>query len=143
MNFHFPMPMGAVGLFIPLAIFIRLWAGRLDRQRIAEHIEKSGGEVSDITWNPFGKGWFGTKNERIYEVTYRTRSGRKVEATCKTSMFSGVYWTSEAPPGDSEEAAGFEGESAQPEAIECPQCGATIPPNRTRCAKCGWSYKDR
>ncbi|MCL2348423.1 MAG: hypothetical protein FWC50_09200 [Planctomycetaceae bacterium] len=44
-------------------------------------------------WSPFGKGWLGEKDSRIYELTYEDAEGNLHEATCKTSMLSGVYFT--------------------------------------------------
>jgi hypothetical protein len=44
------------------------------------------------SWAPFGKGWFGEKNDRIYEVVYYDARGDQHWATCKTSLLSGVYW---------------------------------------------------
>ncbi len=70
-----------------------LLAMRLDRDRIADHIHQRGGRVVSITWAPFGKGWFGEKNARIYEVVYYDADGEQHFATCKTSMWAGVYWT--------------------------------------------------
>jgi hypothetical protein len=121
-------------IVIPVMIAIRLFAGHFDRERIREHVERSGGKVLDITWNPFGRGWFGSRYERIYEVRYRGRHGRTVEATCKTSMFSGVYWTGDSAPAD------FDDRSDE---TRCLRCGSTIQPGNARCPKCGWSYKDR
>ena len=76
-----------------IAICIRLVAGSTDRGRIASYIEQKGGRVVSISWAPFGRGWFGEKNARIYEVVYYDTDGRQHMATCKTSMFGGVYWT--------------------------------------------------
>ena len=83
-------------LAIALAIALRLAVDRLDRNRIRADVERTGGQVLDISWNPFGPGWFGSR-ERIYDVSYRTLQGATVNATCKTSMFSGVYWTQQTP----------------------------------------------
>jgi len=30
---------------------------------------------------------------------------------------------------------------AAAESIECPSCGETIPPDKSACSKCGWSYE--
>ena len=80
-------------LFLLLALVIRLIAGSTDRGRIASYVERKGGRVVSITWAPFGTGWFGEKNARIYEVVYYDSGGRQHMATCKTSLFAGVYWT--------------------------------------------------
>jgi len=79
--------------FIVLAVLIRLAAGSTDDGRIRENIEEQGGKVRSIDWSPFGRGWFGSKNERIYEVVYEDALGKVHQAYCKTSMFSGVYWS--------------------------------------------------
>jgi hypothetical protein len=86
-------------IFVILAAFvINVAVGRLDHQRIREHVEAGGGEVLAIVWKRFRKGWFGSGNQRIYDVTYRTRNGKTFTAMCKTAMFAGVYWTGNVPP---------------------------------------------
>ncbi|MDB6025266.1 MAG: hypothetical protein JWM68_1489 [Verrucomicrobiales bacterium] len=83
-------------IFVPLvglAVVIRLMAGNQDDARIRQEIERKGGSVIKILWNPLGPGWFGDKNNRLYEVTYRDRNGQTIVANCKTNMFSGVYWS--------------------------------------------------
>ena len=75
----------------------------VDKNRIKDEIEAKGGRVISIRWNPFARGWFFEKNERHYDVTYTDRSGATVSTTCKTSLFTGVYWSEgprleEAPP---------------------------------------------
>ncbi|MBI5820615.1 MAG: zinc ribbon domain-containing protein [Verrucomicrobia bacterium] len=121
--------LGAFGLWLG----IRLIKDRLDRSRIADYVEQGGGSVVRIAWNPLGRGWFGERGDRIYEVTYRTRKGKTVTATCKTSMFSGVYWTGGPAPSV----------EPPPESIQCLSCGTSIPESRERCPKCGWSYEQR
>jgi hypothetical protein len=78
-----------------LVVGIALWIGSMsmDKNRIAAYVEERGGRIVSIDWAPFGKGWFGEKNDRIYEVVYYDREGNQHWATCKTSLFSGVYWT--------------------------------------------------
>ncbi len=116
------------------AIAWRIFMGRLDRARIGNEVARFGGTVLSVTWNPFGRGWFGERSDRIYEVLYQTRSGSTVTATCKTSMTTGVYWSSDYP------ISGFAQEKQ--EATGCLSCGATISADHTRCPKCGWSYKN-
>lgn len=131
---------GIIATVIIAVIGIRILADRLDRQRIRDHVEDSGGKVLGISWNLFGRGWFGSRNERIYEVSYRAKNGRTVEATCKTSMLSGVYWTSDSAPADFMDRP--EASDACQEPTRCLACGSTIPAKKSRCSKCGWSYKD-
>jgi hypothetical protein len=65
----------------------------LDKTRIRDYIQERGGRVVSISWAPFGKGWFGEKEERIYEVVYYDKVGTQHFATATTSLLTGVYWT--------------------------------------------------
>lgn len=78
---------------IILALVFRLAAGGMDGDRVGQYVRSQGGELLEKHWSPFGRGWFGEKNDRIYEIRYRDRDGNTHEATVKTSMFSGVYFT--------------------------------------------------
>ncbi len=110
---------------------LRLIKDRLDRTRITDYVKESDGTIIRISWSPLGRGWFGEKSDRIYEVTYRTSKGKTVTSTCKTSMFTGVYWTDGPAPVAKPE----------PQTIQCLSCGTTIPKRRESCPKCGWSYE--
>lgn len=44
-------------------------------------------------WAPFGKGWFGARQDRIDSVQYVDREGAIHRVTVKTSLFGGVYVT--------------------------------------------------
>jgi hypothetical protein len=78
---------------IVVIVVIRVMAGRMDRDRIEQYILGRGGRVMEITWAPLGRGWFGSDNDRIYEIRYRDNVGDEHLAHCKTSMWSGVYLT--------------------------------------------------
>ena len=84
-------------LLLPLLMVLAIggwwFISRLDDGRIKDYIQQRGGRVVSIHWAPFGKGWFGEKNDRIYEVVYYDEKGDQHFATCKTSMTGGVYWT--------------------------------------------------
>ncbi|HTE05286.1 MAG TPA: hypothetical protein VK824_03745 [Planctomycetota bacterium] len=88
-------------LFVPIVLAavlaVRLLADRLDRRRIRDDVAARGGEVLEITWTPFGRGWFGEKSDRIYRVSWHDGARKPHESFCKTSLFTGVYWTEEAP----------------------------------------------
>lgn len=86
-------PVALVLFAIAIAVVIRLIAGSMDGDRIANYVRERGGKLRKKHWAPFGKGWFGEKNDRIYEVEYENRDGEIRRATVKTSMFSGVYLT--------------------------------------------------
>lgn len=81
-----------LGGMVALVLALRLAADRLDRARIRRFVEARGGTVVDIAWQPFGRGWFGEKGERVYAVTFTDDAGRRQEARFKTSLWSGV-WT--------------------------------------------------
>lgn len=108
-------------LFLGLAV--RLIAGALDGDRIDDYARDRGWDVRRKSWRPFGPGWFGEKNARIYEIEYIDREGHRRLAHVKTSMFSGVYITDDritehaehAPdsePGETASAAALEAENA-------------------------------
>ena len=80
---------------IVVAIFVRLIAGSFDGDRVEQYIRGIGGELIDRSWDPFGPGWFGEKDSRIYEIVYRDRDGRTHRAHVKTSMMNGVYLTND------------------------------------------------
>ncbi|HEY1120899.1 MAG TPA: hypothetical protein VGE67_04845 [Haloferula sp.] len=80
---------------IGFVVTIRLVAGSFDGERVEAYVRNMGGELLDKSWDPFGPGWFGEKNSRIYEIVYRDRSGRVHRAHVKTSMMSGVYLTND------------------------------------------------
>ena len=84
-------------LFVAIAVVVRLTAGSLDGPRIDAYIRKRGGRVISKRWTPFGRGWFGERSDRIYEVVYEGRDGERRRATVKTSMWTGVYLTDDAP----------------------------------------------
>src|SRR6266478_350007 len=83
----------AIVAFITIGIVIWVGSMSMDKDRITAYIQERGGRIVSVNWAPFGKGWFGNKNDRIYEVVYHDAEGRQHWATCKTSLFSGVYWT--------------------------------------------------
>lgn len=88
-----PAAFALIFIAIVVSIIIRLFAGGMDSDRVGEYIRSQGGELLDSKWSPFGRGWFGEKNDRIYEVRYRDHLGNVREATVKTSLLSGVYFT--------------------------------------------------
>ena len=70
---------------IALAIIFRLVAGSFDGERVENYVRDMGCELIDKSWDPFGPGWFGEKDSRIYEIVYRDREGRVHRAHVKTS----------------------------------------------------------
>ncbi len=84
---------GAIFLaFIAFAILFTIVGRFMDTDRVNQHVEERGGRLLEKRWTPFGKGWYGDNN-RIYTVRYVDRDGNEHQATCKTNLFSGVYWT--------------------------------------------------
>lgn len=86
-------PLIIIPLAIAVAIACRLIAGNMDSGRIEEYIQSKGGKLLSKHWTLFGNGWAGTKNARIYEITYKDKIGNLHSATVKTNMLSGVYFT--------------------------------------------------
>lgn len=91
---------GGVGILIVLvvllAVVIRLVAGGMDRDRVGDYIRSRGGKVLSQDWEPFGPGWWGEKDSRIYRVRYADAEGNVHQAACKTSFWSGVYFTEDS-----------------------------------------------
>lgn len=83
---------------IGVAIFFRLMAGSLDKERIEQYLRSRGYEPLEITWEPFGRGFWGEKNDRIYFVRYRDAEGNLCRAWCKTNLWGGVYLSDDDPP---------------------------------------------
>lgn len=93
---YFCMELAGYLFLILLAVLIaRLMAGSMDKGRVHEYVASRGGRLLDQRWTPFGSGWFGEKNARIYQVVYEDTEGNRHRATVKTSMLSGVYLTND------------------------------------------------
>ena len=86
-----------VVIFLGFVLLIRLTAGSQDHERIRRHLQERGYEPLDVVWEPFGRGWWGEKNDRIYSVRYRDPDGNEHQAWCKTSMWGGVFLSEDAP----------------------------------------------
>jgi hypothetical protein len=135
-----------VGFLALVIIFAFVLTPKFDRDRIRENIEGHGGKVIEIL-----KIWqWGNRYDRAYDVSYTTARGKHINATCRTSMWRGVYWVNDRPPGlfsDQSEADVpsmnyvAEEPSGSAEPIQCLGCGAMIPASKVRCPQCGWSYK--
>ncbi len=97
-------PIGILLAVVAIAIVFRLLAGSMDGDRIERYVQERGGTLRAKSWAPFGKGWVGEKNDRIYEIEYATDSGEIRRATVKTSMLSGVYFTDDRPVGRASES---------------------------------------
>ena len=80
-------------ILVIIVVVVRLLAGWVDEDRVHSYIAERGGRFLSSTWAPFGKGWAGERNNRIYEVRYLDRDGNEHCAQCKTSMGAGVYFT--------------------------------------------------
>ena len=87
---------------ICVAVVIRLLAGSFDGERVEQYIRAMGGELVDRSWDPFGPGWFGEKDSRIYQIVYRDRDGLLHRAHVKTSLMTGVYLTNDQLIDDAE-----------------------------------------
>lgn len=124
---------------LTLTLICRLIADRLDRERIQRELRLAGCEVLNISWAPFGRGWSGEESSRIYDVRYRTADGRQISANCKTSLFSGVYWSAGAPPtryGDERPPSADPAVGSEP-GVSCPRCGRTCSDGAKFCSYCG------
>lgn len=133
---------------LPFAVPILVWmgvrlTGRLqDGRRIAAHLQANGCEALRIN---------GTRlpdlqrGERGYRVSFQNRRGQSAEGTCAVSLLGGVRWTSHAMGfelvDDNGEAISSSLETLEEESV-CLTCGGVIPARKSRCPRCGWSYRD-
>jgi len=68
-------------------------AGAFDGDRMESYVREQGWELVDKSWDPFGPGWFGEQNARVYQIVYKDQHDALHRAHVKTSMLSGVYLT--------------------------------------------------
>lgn len=88
-----------MSLIFAFVIISRFVAGRQDSKRISNYIRQRGGRLISQVWAPFGTGWQGSEDSRIYEIVYTDRNGMRRNATVKTSMWGGVYFTGDDAVG--------------------------------------------
>ena len=82
-------------IFIPVALG-SWWLSRLwDIDRIRTYGQERGWRFEEISYRFFGPGWFGEKEERFYAVRYVDEKGAVHAASCKTSIYTGVYFTND------------------------------------------------
>lgn len=74
------------------AIGLRVALHYIDKKRVEAAARNRGLRDPKVRWAPFAPGWFFEKGERNYSVTFRDADGNPAKVTCKTSMFTGVYW---------------------------------------------------
>lgn len=110
------------------AVVVRVVLHFVDKNRIQREIESRGGRVVSIAWNPFARGWFFEKNERHYQVTYVDRTGTAVSTTCKTSLFTGVYWAEGPSVTEKPRIASR---------LHCARCGYSLEADWQSCPHCG------
>lgn len=119
---------------VGFAIIVRIITGYIDKESIRGEIRRSLGRVISIKWNPFRTGWAGENGERMYQVRWVDSAGNVMDATAKTSLFTGVYWTSESVPT-------FAPAAKPVTKLTCLACAAPIPDDSSKCPACGWSYE--
>ena len=76
-------------LAIGAGLGIRVVMHFVDKSRIKDEVESSGGRIISIRWNPFGRGWFLEKNERHYFVVNTDRSGATVPQLVRPASSQG------------------------------------------------------
>jgi hypothetical protein len=118
------------GVFIVFAIGIRILCHFLDKDRIKSEIEQRGGSVIEIYWFPFARGWWAEKGERHYRVIFQDNTGRSIQTQCKSSLFTGVYWS-----GEENVIFSLPNDAARTQS--CHQCSHPLQSDWSFCPKCG------
>jgi hypothetical protein len=77
---------------IPICYYL-LYAGKLDRQRIADDANKKGWKIKSIIYSPLALGLFGRSEERLYRVVVFNKDGKRMTKVCKTCLMKGVFWS--------------------------------------------------
>ena len=77
---------------ISVLVAIRICLHFVDKSRIDRASKDNGWRDINIKWSPFAPGWFFEKGERHYRVAFTDEQGQQRERTCKTSIFTGVFW---------------------------------------------------
>jgi hypothetical protein len=91
-----PFPIAAVVLLVlAVTVGLRVVAGMLDGDRIRDYLRERNCALRSRQWQPFGQGWFGESTSRIYSVEYEDGHGYSRQATVKTSMWTGVFFTND------------------------------------------------
>ncbi len=98
-------PVYIFGGLILLIIAIRLMAGTIDGARVERYMDERGWTLVERRWEPFGPGWTGERDSRIYRIAYRDEHGRLHRAHVKTALFSGVYLTDDRIAAENESPA--------------------------------------
>ncbi len=88
-------PILIIPVVIIVALVIRVIAGSFDADRVHMYVKSRGWKLIDQSWDPFGPGWFGEQDARIYAIIYEDQDGNRHKAHVKTSVFSGVYLTND------------------------------------------------
>lgn len=134
----FAVFVGASGLLVILALAAvalvgRLIAGAMDKRRFQKYAAIRGWKMLHLAWEPFGRGWFGEKSDRIYEVTYQAPDGAVYIAWMKTSLFSGIYVSDTALLDPGENVAM---KKSFLTTADCPRCGTSLDPGVAICPTC-------
>ncbi|MGX8794829.1 hypothetical protein ACR6HW_01865 [Fusibacter sp. JL298sf-3] len=83
----FGVAIGFAGVYLVLSI-------SRDKKRIRRHFIHKGYESIEIEWAPFGPGFLGDSDNRIYHVGY-TEEGVYHSKYVKTNLGAAVYYTDE------------------------------------------------
>jgi hypothetical protein len=78
------------------SIAFGLAAGDMDRERLRRHLEERGAKLLEARWTPFGPGWRGNRDSRLYEIRYLDQDRIEHHAFCKTNLWSGIYLKDDA-----------------------------------------------
>ena len=82
----------AIGLIIAIVSI----ANVMNKKHIKKSIEGKGGKVLSIKLELLPKGGLFERNETYYTVKFINSKGKQIEAMCKTSMSTGVFWSDDS-----------------------------------------------
>jgi len=79
------------GILLATIVWIVWRKYRRDKLALRSYLASENGTFLSMTWAPFGPGWAGERNDRIYVVKYRNGRGETEQAYAKVSSTGAVY----------------------------------------------------
>ncbi|MCH2174193.1 MAG: hypothetical protein MK193_00520 [Lentisphaeria bacterium] len=121
------MDLEVIGV-ICLIVLVIIISKRLDKKRIRRELESRGCTVDKISYS---FGFYNDEDESHYVAIYKTPDGVQHMALCKTSLYTGVYWHSDAVFPNSSKRSGISTSNI------CESCKSELSRPSNFCPHCG------
>ena len=81
-----------LSIFVIVALLFPLWLSSRDEKRIRKEIELKGGKLISKETVIYPSSLFYGKRGKVYKVRYLDSKGIEHIATCRGSIFPGIFW---------------------------------------------------